>query len=238
MRIKFILCIFAFLSIVAWGPFSYLFNALSFTKDINQLIGSKFWIEQTIQKIHAQADNLNIKVLKLSLVAYLKARELGMDKKEVLTVVDYSKPSDEKRLWVLDLKNSKVLYNVYVSHGKNSGLVTPTSFSNQPESLKSSLGVFVTDKTYFGGKGYSLRIKGLEPNINDNAYDRSIVFHGAAYVSPEIANSSGRVGRSFGCFAVSNQVVKPLIDTIKNDTVVFAYYPDQNWLQHSNFINT
>ncbi|HEX2548199.1 MAG TPA: murein L,D-transpeptidase catalytic domain family protein [Gammaproteobacteria bacterium] len=236
MKLRFVLLIFAFFVVVGMGPFSYFFQpGNQLANRIDLVIGSKNWIDKTVQTILAQADNLNPQVLKVGLTAYVKARKLGMDNKEVLTLVDYSKPSAERRLWVIDLKNQKVLYNTWVSHGKHSGEVNPTSFSNAPKSLKSSLGVFLTDASYIGGNGISLRIKGLEPNINDNAYNRSIVFHGANYVSPDIAKR-GKIGRSWGCFAVSRDVIKPLIDTIKNNTLVVAYYPDKNWLKTSIFM--
>jgi hypothetical protein len=237
MKSKFVLLIFALFILVGMGPFSYFLqpgNPLGSTK-FDLVIGSKYWIDKTIKTIQAQADNLDPKVLKVALTAYVKARKLGMDKRELLTLVDYSKPSAERRLWVIDLKNLKVLYNTWVSHGKHSGEKNPTSFSNAPKSLKSSLGVFLTDESYIGGNGLSLRVKGLEPHINDNAYDRSIVFHGANYVSPTIAKS-GKIGRSWGCFAVSRDVIKPLIDTIKNNTLVVAYYPDKKWLNSSSFM--
>ena len=237
MRMKSILAIFIFFSIVGWGPFSFIFNvSQDVVNNFETITGSKYWIEKTIKEITPQAKNLDTNVLELGLNAYVKAKKLGINTKEVLTLVDYSKPSDERRLWVLDLKNKKVLYNTYVSHGKNSGLTNATSFSNKPQSLKSSLGVFITDASYFGGNGYSLKIKGLERTINDNAYNRSIVFHGARYVSPQIANN-GPIGRSWGCFAVSRDIIKPLIDTIKEKTLVVAYYPDKNWLNKSKFVN-
>jgi hypothetical protein len=193
------------------------------------------WLNKTMKTIHAQANTLNPEVLKTSLTAYLKADKLGLNKKHILTIVDYSLPSTERRLWVIDMNNVKVLFNTWVAHGTNSGGATSTSFSNRPSSLKSSIGVFITDAPYTGGKGYSLRIKGLEHNINDNAYNRTIVFHGAWYVSSSFAKARGMMGRSWGCFAVDNKVVKSLINTIKEKTLIVAYSPDKNWLRNSKF---
>lgn len=234
MKLRLVLLIFALFIAVGMGPFSYFFqSSLPMTDNkFEAVVGSKFWVDKTIKTIRAQANNLDPEVLKVGLTAYLKARKLGIDKKEVLTLVDYSKSSSERRLWVIDLKNLKVLYNTWVSHGKNSGQAKATSFSNTPKSLKSSLGVFLTDESYIGGNGISLRVKGLEPNINDMAYSRSIVFHGANYVRTD----GSTVGRSWGCFAVSRNVIKPLIDTIKNNTLVVAYYPDSTWLKKSDFV--
>lgn len=249
MRYKYIIMSVALLCIVGWGSFNLLLDtsdrfapqnksvATSKTIMTEGAVGSNFWTNKTMKTLHAQAQNLSPDVLKASLAAYLKARKLGLNEKQVLTIVDYSLPSTERRLWVIDMKNLKVLFNTWVAHGTNSGGATPTSFSNQPRSLKSSLGVFITDATYVGGKGYSLRLKGLEHNINDNVYDRKIVFHGAWYVNAAFAKAKGMMGRSWGCFAVDTKIVKSLINTIKEKSVVVAYYPDKNWLRHSNFIN-
>ncbi len=224
------LCIF--LSICGWGPFSFL--PLS---SVEEPLGTQEWINKEINRIQAQASNLDTAVLKLSLNAYLNARRRGMDSKQLLTIIDYSKPSSEKRLWVVDLKRAKVLFNTWVTHGKNSGKVNSTSFSNQPGSLKSSIGVFLTThETYVGGNGYSLRMQGLERGINDNAYRRDIVFHGAPYAAGDVAEKYGLLGRSWGCPAVNEKMARPLIDTIKDNTLVVAYYPDRNWLKNSTFL--
>lgn len=222
--------IFTFLCIVGWGSFSF------FSPE-SAKIGSKDWLAKEAKIINAQANNLDPAVLKISLTAYLKARAQGLDRKELLTVIDYSKPSNERRLWVIDIKNTKVLFNTWVAHGVNSGGLKATTFSNIPHSLKSSLGVFVTASSYSGGHGYSLRVQGLEHGINDNAYNRAVVFHGAWYAGADIAKTRGMLGRSWGCMAVGEDTIKPLVDTIKNNTVVVAYYPDQHWLKSSPYIN-
>jgi hypothetical protein len=233
MRMKFLLCTLAFLSIVGWwGPFSFLDDTST-----NMPSTSANWIDTEAHAINSQATNLSPAVLKLSLKAYRTARQQGLDNKQLLTIVDYTKPSTERRLWVVDMKTNKVLFNTWVAHGKNSGAVNSNSFSNDPRSLKSSLGVFVTSDSYDGHNGYSLRVKGLERGINDNAYSRTVVFHGADYANPDVAKHMGRLGRSWGCFAVGRQVIKPLVDTIKHDTVIVAYYPDKHWLQSSAFLN-
>ncbi len=220
----------AFLCITGWGPFSF------FSNTSNQ-IGSKDWINQETKTINAQADNLDPAVLKISLTAYAKARAQGLDQKQLLTVIDYSKPSNERRLWVIDVKNTKVLFNTWVAHGKNSGALKATAFSNDARSLKSSLGVFVTENSYMGGDGYAMRIQGLERGINDHAYSRDVVFHGAWYAGADVAKTRGMLGRSWGCMAVGEDVIKPLVDTIKDNTVVVAYYPDPHWLSSSVYVN-
>ncbi|MEO8964193.1 MAG: murein L,D-transpeptidase catalytic domain family protein, partial [Gammaproteobacteria bacterium] len=156
MKKKFLLFIFAFFSIVGWGPFSFISS--STVAPINPHAG----LNQEAKAISAQATNLDPAVLKLGLTAYHNARKQGLDNKQLLTIIDYSKPSSQRRLWVVDLKNDKVLFNTWVAHGKNSGGVKATSFSNNPSSLKSSLGVFVTSNTYTGKHGTSLRVEGLE----------------------------------------------------------------------------
>lgn len=233
MKLKYLLSVLLFLGIVGWGPFSYFYEP---TNHYDQVPGSESWINKEIKALGSEIQNLNPKVLKLSLSAYQKAKQKGLIEKDVLTIIDYSMPSVECRLWVIDMKKHKVLFNTYVAHGKNSGDVNTTSFSNQPNSLKSSFGVFRTDEVYSGHHGSSLRIQGLEPGINDNAYRRNVVFHGAAYVSASFAKERKRLGRSWGCMAVSETTIKPLINTIKGKSLVFAYYPDHHWLKKSAFL--
>ncbi|HET7845524.1 MAG TPA: murein L,D-transpeptidase catalytic domain family protein [Xanthomonadales bacterium] len=142
-----------------------------------------------------------------------------------LTVIDYSKPSLEPRMWVFDLAQQKLLFEEVVAHGKNSGANMTTSFSNVDGSLQTSLGLFLTRETYQGGNGYSLRLDGLDKGLNDRAMARAIVIHGAPYVDPVAGAKQGRLGRSFGCPAVRQSVATPLIDAIKGGNFVFSYYP-------------
>jgi len=210
-----------------------------FTPANNEALGSNAWIEKQLSILMSQAGDIKQNVLRLSLVAYANARKQGLDNKQLLTVIDYSKPSTEKRLWVFDLKNNRTLFNTWVSHGKNSGGISATSFSNSPGSLKSSLGLFLTDYApYMGGNGYSLRLNGLEPGINHNAYRRSVVVHGAWYVNPDTIRQHGQIGRSWGCPAVSDSLAKPIINTIKDHTLLFVYYPDQSWLSNSRYLTS
>ena len=139
-------------------------------------------------------------------------------------------------MWIFDVDNAKLLYNTYVAHGKNSGVVTPHHFSNKNASKESSLGTFVTKNTYIGSKGYSLNLKGLEAGVNDHAYSRRVVIHGAWYVEPSFIQKSGRAGLSWGCPAVGASVAKKVINAIKNGTVLFAYFPDKNYLSHSDYV--
>jgi hypothetical protein len=152
---------------------------------------------------------------------------------DVLTVIDYTKPSNERRLWVFDLNHSRVLFEELTAHGKNSGDNQAVRFSNAPGSLMTSLGAFTTGNAYVGRHGLSLRLEGLEKGINDNSMSRAIVIHAADYVSDAIAKAKGQIGRSWGCPAVRPQIARRLIETIQGGTLVLAYYPDRSWLQTS-----
>ena len=157
---------------------------------------------------------------------------------QFLTVIDFTKPSTEPRFSVIDLKEKKLLYYTYVSHGKNSGKVLATKFSNAPNSFQSSLGFFVTDtKPYFGNYGYSLRLKGLENRFNSNAYDRAIVIHGADYASKKYIDQMGFLGRTLGCPAIPTELSKEVIDLLSNNSIVFIAGDDSKYLKESTFIN-
>lgn len=201
-----------------------------------EAFGTSAWISKQEEIIKSQTSDIDQNVLHLSLVAYMNARKRGLDDKGLLTVVDYSKPSVEKRFWVFDIKNGRTLYDTWVSHGKNSGGLNAYSFSNSPGSLKSSIGLFLTANPYVGGQGYSLRLKGLEHGVNDNAYRRDIVVHGAWYVSKDTIRHYGQLGRSWGCLALNDSLSPSIINTIKDNTLIFAYYPDRRWLSHSKFL--
>lgn len=176
---------------------------------------------------------LNYDVFKTALNGYNK---IDGRKKELLTIIDYSKPSTEKRFFVIDMDKKELLVYSHVSHGKNSGGNIATSFSNKVSSYKSSLGFFLTENTYMGGNGYSLVLNGLEKGINDKAKDRYIVIHGADYANPKIAKSQGRLGRSLGCPALPKDISKKAIDMIKNGSVLFVYGNDTNYLERSNYV--
>ncbi|KTD36135.1 hypothetical protein Lnau_1119 [Legionella nautarum] len=194
-----------------------------------------FDVNQHVQHLSQIAPQLNKQVLKLALTAYKKAADKGAVKKPVLTVIDYSLPSNKQRMWVFDVNSERLLYNTYVAHGRNSGMDTPTHFSNAPSSKATSLGTYVTSDTYIGSKGYSLNLQGLERGFNDNAYSRRVVIHGAWYVEPDFIKKAGRAGRSWGCPSIAKTLAKPVINTLKGGSVVFAYYPDSYYLSHSGF---
>ncbi|KTD52477.1 hypothetical protein Lrub_0109 [Legionella rubrilucens] len=189
-----------------------------------------------LQHLSRKAPQLNKKVLKMALSAYKKASAKGAVKKPVLTVIDYSLPSYKQRMWIFDLRKERLLYNTYVAHGKNSGMDVPHHFSNRPSSKETSLGTYVTRDTYYGSKGLSLNLQGLERGFNDNAYSRRVVIHGAWYVEPDFIKRAGRAGRSWGCPSIAKTLARPVINTIKGGSVVFAYYPDHYYLSHSGYV--
>ncbi len=163
-------------------------------------------------------------VFTLALQAVSDAHARGFSgRQDLLTVIDYSLPSTEPRLWVLDLERGKVLYHELVAHGSGSGANYATQFSNEMNSRQTSLGLFLTAGTYQGGNGYSLILKGLDKGLNDLAEERHIVMHGAWYVSPQQARSQGRLGRSWGCPALSETVAPEVINAIKGGTFLFSY---------------
>jgi hypothetical protein len=194
-------------------------------------------IESIVARLLAAAPALDRRVLDLALRARDCAQQRGaIPASELLTVIDYSRPSTEPRLFVLDVDRGALLHHELVAHGKRSGDNFTRRFSNVPGSRASSLGLFLTLDTYFGRHGRSLRLAGLEPGVNDRAYDRAIVMHGASYVGERFASKHGRLGRSWGCPAMAPEVAQRVIDRIRGGTPVFAYYPDSAWLDGSPFL--
>ena len=185
----------------------------------------------TLAKLAPAADPHVIE-LALAAMACARGEGLGIDASR-LAVIDYSRSSLSPRLWVFDLAAQLLLYEDVVAHGQGSGGDVPERFSNDEGTHASSLGLFLTADTYVGHNGYSLRMRGLEPGVNDAAMERAIVMHGAAYVDPQAGRRQGRLGRSWGCPALRSAVAKPIIDVLKNGQFVFSYYPEQAWLARS-----
>jgi hypothetical protein len=175
--------------------------------------------------------------LSASLEAWRRAVAAGAAvRSDVLTFIDYTRPSTEPRLFVIDVPHNRVRFTELVAHGRDSGDNATARFSNAEGSHMSSLGVFRAADAYRGEHGLSLHLDGLEPGFNDHARDRAIVIHGARYVSTAVAGMLGRLGRSWGCPAVRESVAKRLIDTIKDGSLIVAYYPDADWLSRSAFL--
>ena len=190
-----------------------------------------------LKQLSRLAPDANPRVLSLALEARACASQsLGEAPSPRLAVIDYSRASTEPRLWVFDLANNTLLFHEVVAHGQGTGENMARAFSNIDGSHQTSLGLFRTGDTYQGGNGYSMRMEGLEPGTNDKAMSRAIVMHGAPYVNVQTARKQGRLGRSWGCPAVRPEVARQVIDSLKNGQMIFAYYPDTNWLAKSPFI--
>lgn len=183
-----------------------------------------------------QAPMLNSQVIKLALEAYNKAEKRGYSRSPLLAIVDYALPSSKRRLWVFNLKTDQLLFYTYVAQGVNTGVNWAHHFSNRPGSYASSLGLYKTDNAYYGQWGYALRITGLESGYNNNAYQRDIVIHGGSYVTQRFIQQHGYAGNSHGCFVVSSKLARPIINTLKNGSLLFVFYPNKAWLEHSKFV--
>lgn len=176
-------------------------------------------------------------VLNLAMRAYQCGVREGRITRPVLSIIDYSLPAHLPRLWVIDVEARRVLHHELVAHGERSGGHMAVSFSNEIGSHQSSIGLFRTDEVYYGRFGYSLRLSGLEPGVNDNARERAIVMHGLDGVGRSAVADTGTIGQSWGCPAVPPEVSADIIDTISYGSAIFAYYPDAEWLRDSHFLN-
>ncbi|MDG5499474.1 murein L,D-transpeptidase catalytic domain family protein [Marinobacter sp. BGYM27] len=190
-----------------------------------------------LANLSKSAPNLNKGVLKNALQASQCAISSGLEQPQRLAVIDFSLPSTERRLWIFDLKSGALVLRDLVAHGRNSGDNMATAFSNVEGSHQSSIGLFQASETYRGKHGYSLRLDGLESGVNDLARQRAIVIHGADYVDPSWIANYGRIGRSLGCPAVSQKIIRRVVDNLKGGQFVFTYYPDQKWLQSSDMLH-
>lgn len=185
-----------------------------FTKENNQFYAKNLYNEMKLNGL------INYQAFAQAIDGFNKIKN---KEKNILTIVDFSLPSTEKRMFVLDLDKKAVLLESYVAHGKNTGDLYAKSFSNKSNSNKSSVGLFLTEGSYNGRNGYSLRLNGLEKGVNDNAKKRNIVVHGADYANPKFIKTSGRLGRSLGCFAVPESVNAEIINTIKGKSILYVY---------------
>ena len=180
---------------------------------------------------------LNFEAFDLAMLGY-ENMNMSFKNKDIITVIDFSLPSTDKRMYVIDLKNKKLLYHTIVSHGRNSGQKYATSFSNKHGSFQSSLGFYSTANTYQGGNGYSLVLNGLEKGINDQAKPRAVVIHGADYCSESVIKSTGRLGRSYGCPALPRHLNRSIINTIKDGSMLFIYAKNEQYLANSKALKT
>ncbi|WP_423064153.1 murein L,D-transpeptidase catalytic domain family protein [Candidiatus Paracoxiella cheracis] len=187
--------------------------------------------------LHKQAPTLHDKVINAVIMALTCANKNDIEHNHILTIIDYSLPSNQKRLWVFDLAKNKLLFHTYISHAIKSGTLMTNHFSNKLNSKTSSLGIFMTEDAYRGRHGASLKLMGIDGNFNSNAYKRFIVMHGAWYVEEDFIKKYGRPGRSWGCPVLPKSETMPIIEVIKDDTFFVVYYPDKQWLTNSKFLN-
>ena len=213
-------------------------TVVSLPNTVQSTIAAPRPIGSAIDAAKAAEAGLSPDVLNLALTATSCAAASGaIETPPTLTLIDYSRPSVEPRLWVFDLATGDLLFKELVAHGRNTGENLAIKFSNEMESRQTSLGLFVTDDTYVGSNGYSLRLDGLDVGFNDRARERAIVMHGAPYVNEDIAATQGRIGRSWGCPALRTAIASKVIDRIRGGGVIFSYYPAQEWLKSSRFLN-
>lgn len=210
------------------------------TGDRNSTITEKHF-EDSVQSLYREIGlasyNLSYDVFRLGLMGYYSLLSEGsLNGKELFTIIDFEKPSTEKRFYTIDLKNKRLKYHTYVAHGRNTGQNIATDFSNIPHSNKSSLGFSVTGETYVGSKGYSLRLDGKEKSYNDKVRSRAVVIHAAEYATEEWIKRYGRLGRSQGCPALPPDLSREVIDSIKDRTMIFTYYPDETYLRNSPYL--
>ncbi len=171
-------------------------------------------------------------------IGYYKLIKKGvLHSTSILSICDFSQSSSQKRMYIIDVENKKLLFKTFVAHGENSGKEFANSFSNVENSSKSSLGFYVTGETYYGSNGLSLRIDGLDKGFNDHAKRRNIVIHGAPYLSQYILNKYGMMGTTFGCPAIPDEMTTRIIPVIKNGTCFFIYYPSKKYLDQSTVLN-
>ncbi|WP_313268078.1 murein L,D-transpeptidase catalytic domain family protein [Epilithonimonas vandammei] len=194
--------------------------------------------EEIYRQLQFADERLNFEVFEKAFLGFqnLKKSQKLVSSAKLLSICDFSLSSNRKRLWVIDLDEKKVLFNTLVAHGKGTGEEFATNFSNTEDSHQSSLGFYVTEQTYNGDNGYSMRLFGMDRGYNDAALERCIVMHGANYVSENFIKSEKRLGRSWGCPAVSREMAQPIINKIKNGTCLFIYYPDEKYLASSKWL--
>ncbi len=203
-------------------------NSKNERKDSVEVSIKKIWEESSFEEV------LSYPIFLKAMKGYYKYDTFKTGK---IAIIDYSKPSTEKRFYVIDIENKSLLFNTLIAHGKNTGNNTTVLFSNEPKSLKSSLGFFKTAETYQGKHGFSLKLDGLEKGINDNARKRAIVIHGASYVNADFIKKHGRLGRSWGCPALPESKTENIINTISNGTCLFIYGNNKEYFKSSKFLD-
>ena len=228
-----LICTLSILSvtIISWKPANANKTNIISKNNISAQAILGNYVSDIYDAAHLQESGLALSVFKKAITGFIN---LKIDNKlpqasSVLTIVDYAKSSCEKRMWIIDVINKELILNTLVAHGQGSGEDMADHFSDHMDSHQSSLGFYLTDDVYFGKNGRSLRLDGVDAGFNANARARAIVVHAADYVSQEMIQQNGRLGRSFGCPAVSPQVADFVINTIKDKTVIFINGNDDNY---------
>lgn len=195
-------------------------------------------VKRLYDHTNLQSAGLDLKVFKMAMIGFHALKNEGkVGKKNLITIIDFTKASTEKRFYTIDLDQRKLKFHSLVAHGRNTGENLAKSFSNQQHSNQSSLGFYLTGESYVGSKGYSLRLDGQEKNFNGNLRARAVVIHSADYVSEEWIRKNGRIGRSQGCPALPTDINKAVIETIKDKTVIFAYYKEDKYIKSSAYLD-
>lgn len=209
--------------------------ASSFLKNLTDT--SKVNKAELFESLNLAKLGLGRRAFDYAMLGFDKLKQQRMLKNDkIISIIDFTLPSNKKRLFVIDLENYRLLFVTYVAHGRNSGLDKALYFSNEPQSNKSSVGFYTTKATYSGAHGYSMRLEGREAGFNDNAESRDIVMHNADYVSEDVARSQGYIGRSLGCPALSPKIYKDVINKIKNGTCLFIYGNDNKYITNSKYL--
>jgi hypothetical protein len=207
-------------------------NNIAFSK-LNKTVENALY-----NKLSLSVKGLSESVFILAYHGFEKLNSNGkLNADSILTIIDYSKSSREKRMYVVDLKSQTILFHTVVAHGRNSGQEFAKEFSNNMNSHQTSLGFYITGSTYAGSNGYSLHLQGIEAGINDKAFARAVVIHGADYANESTILARGYLGRSYGCPALPQKMSSKIIDIIKGGSLLFAYYPDNKYLKKSEIIN-
>ena len=204
------------------------------TSVVPSKISTEAEFDQYITEVYTNAglekSNLDYNVFKKAFIGYLNLKGANLvSAKQLLSIVDFNKSSTQKRLWIIDLAQQKLLFNTLVAHGQGSGDDMPNKFSNLAESHQSSLGFYVTSDIYVGKHGLSMKLDGLDKGFNNNAKDRAVVLHGAPYVSQEFISQHGRLGRSFGCPALPVELTNQIIEQVKGKTCLFIAGPQTDY---------
>lgn len=233
-------CPAVLLLILSFSPGNLFFSETKNVKEIAKVIKTS---SETNEEAIYNSLNSNqfalpqLESFKEALKGFYILKEKGLISKNILTLIDFSMSSNSKRLWVIDLTTNTILYNSLVAHGRNTGNEFATSFSNSPQSFKSSLGFYATGEIYSGKHGNSLKLDGLEKGINSNARERAVVIHGAEYVSNSFIQNNKRLGRSLGCPALPLELTDKIIQTIKDKSCLFIYFPSDSYKVASKLIS-